>query len=144
MKRLPVFTGLVLILFGGQAVAQCDTGRLTGPQIGSFFSGRTICATATGQGGSNAGDRWQEFHQAGGALIEFAKGPNDPVDPSHPVGTWTATSGSDARITYNYSGGSSYTWLVYNANGTLSFCDAPGGSTVATGRLFNGQIACTF
>ncbi len=70
---------------------------------------------------------WQEMHQAGGALIDYKRGPGDPVDPSKQVGTWSIT-GIDGRgvyVTYNYGGGSIFTYSVWdNHDSSYSLCSA--------------------
>ena len=70
---------------------------------------------------------WQELHVAGGNLIDYKRGPGDPVDPSKSVGSW-AVIGADGRtfVTYTYPpSGGTYTYSVWdNGNGTHSFCSA--------------------
>lgn len=74
--------------------------------LSNLLTGRTVCA-------SLGGDRWQERHVAGGALIDYKRGPGHAVDPTTQVGTW-ATSGAvgNTIVTYSYTGGSSYAFTV--------------------------------
>jgi len=150
MKRT-IITGLLLVgASAGSFAGNCtgvdiSTGYVSSPtfSLGNF----TVCASAPN------GDRWQEWHQGtqgsatSGTLTEYAKGPADPVDPSHDVGTW---SGNSSSVTYNYSGGSSYTfeiWLLLGGpySTTWYYCGSgPTNTTqVATiSKLFLGQGSC--
>jgi len=72
--------------------------------------------------------KWQELHNGGpltGTMVDYKKGPNDPIDPSEQVGTWSI-GGTDNRgvsVTYDYGSGGSYVYSVFNnGNGTYSFC----------------------
>ena len=151
MKRI-ITSGLLLASAGMSAHAGNCTGSTY--QVGVVWSptwslsGLTICATATN------GDRWQEYHRSDGRLIEYAKGPSDPIDPTHDVGTWSGltfnAADSTSRATYNYTGGSSYTFEVWQdssgGSGTAwYYCGAGAGNTTRvatiTGRL-PGQVAC--
>jgi len=132
MKITSVMVG-VLLLGGlglaGQAAAVCSGSALDQTQLSTAFSGNTVCA-------QRAGDRWQEYHQVGGALIDSKMGPGHAVDPSKQVGTWSATS---SGLAYNYGSGGNYTYQVFdNNNGTYSFCN--GAEMVVTVR--SGQGAC--
>ena len=132
MKITSVMVG-VLLLGGlglaGQAAAVCSGTALDAAQLSAAFSGNTVCA-------QRAGDRWQEYHQVGGALIDWKMGPGHAVDPSKQVGTWSATS---SGLAYNYGSGGNYTYQVFdNNNGTYSFCN--GAEMLVTVR--SGQGAC--
>ncbi len=147
MKGVTFLSGVLLLAVAGQVAAQCTANRVSGAALIGLLQDKTVCGTATGAGGSNAGDRWQEFHDGAagsGPLIEWAKGPNDPVDPTHQVGTWLA-NGRAGTVTYSYSGGGSYTWLVYgDGGGVYSFCTGANGTAVATATIKNGQVGCGF
>ena len=131
-------SGLILILSPLGVFA----GDCTGPGAAfilnpNVLSGQTVC-------GSSGSDTWQEWHQTSGTLTEYAKGPGHPVDPTHDVGSWSLGSGN--TITYNYTGGSSYTfelWLDLG-NSSLLFCESGAGTNaVATvNTTFTGQGAC--
>ena len=132
MKITSVMVG-VLLLGGlglaGQAAAVCSGSALDQTQLSTAFSGKTVCA-------QRAGDRWQEYHQVGGALIDWKMGPGHAVDPSKQVGTWSAMS---SGLAYNYGSGGNYTYQVFdNNNGTYSFCN--GAEMLVTVR--SGQGAC--
>lgn len=139
MKKLSVVAGVFALgagLVGGQAMAACTgSTRLNATEIANTLPGKYVCSK---QGGSDW--KWQELHQGNtgatsGALIDYKKGPNDPVDPSKTVGTWAITTqGSNALVEYNYTAfGTSgpYRHSVHNnGNGTYSFCPFPSGTEV--------------
>lgn len=109
MKRLLVPAVLSLALMPAIAGAACtSTSQVTGSAtLTTLLGGKTICA-------SRGADRWQEYHQAGGALIDYKKGPTDPVDPTKQVGTWTVTgNGSGTQLRYDYGRGQNYTYKVH-------------------------------
>lgn len=142
MKRiiLPavfLFSALPLVTHA----ADC-TGGGTRVTAGTILAGNTVCARA-----ASGTDSWQEWHQgsasAGGTLTEYAKGPADPNDPTHDVGSWSP-SGDD--VTYSYTSGGSYTFELWQPAGSTSytFCEAGAGSaTVAViDALIPGQASC--
>ena len=149
MKPFTPIILCVLFSFVGQVTAQCNTGRIT-QGLANTLAGNTVCGT--GAGPQNTGDHWQEFHDGQGnnsPLIEWARG-TDPIDPTRQVGTWAAPNGNSttSTVTYNYTGGDTYIFAVYNnGNGTYSFCDgvgaSGGGTEQAIARLQSGQGACT-
>lgn len=148
MNRINVCVGCVLFALGGQVAAQCSTGRVTGGNtLRTFLQNKTVCGTGVG---ANAGQQWQEWHQGAGfaasTLTEYAKGPSDPVDPTHDVGTWLATGGTNSLVTYTYTGSATaYTWALFNdGGGNYSYCTAPGGTVVATATFLTGQASCGF
>ncbi|NMF90380.1 hypothetical protein [Aromatoleum petrolei] len=109
MKCLLVSAALSLVLMPVIAGAACTAAsQVTGATtLSNLLANKTLCAL-------RGADRWQEFHQAGGALIDYKKGPSDPVDPTKQVGTWTVTgNGSGTQVRYNYGQGASYTYKVH-------------------------------
>lgn len=137
-----VFGGLALVLGCGNVIAANCTGDVTAHQIAAPLDDQTICASSVSNG-----DTWQEWHQAGGALWEWAQGTN-PIDHSRVVGSW---SGNAKQVTYDYGGGQVYTfeiWRTYNPTSVpkerLYYCES-GGSTVMVAEVtkyFKGQAAC--
>ena len=137
--------GLIVLtsLLAGPAWAQnnCNQGTsLSGLQ--TLLTGKTVCAAL-------GNDRWQEYHQPGGALIDWKKGANDPVDPTKQVGTWTVTSvpvGNSGNtrdtVTYNYGAGNSYTYYVCQNASSYTFSATTGATTVTGAALLAGQVAC--
>jgi hypothetical protein len=144
MNNARMLVGCAMLAIAGQAAAVCtNQTRLTitggANEIVDQLSGNTVCGTGLN---ANAGDRWQEWHQAGGTLTEYARGPSDPVDPTHDVGTWsTSGMGNTSVVTYSYNGGGTYSFSVHvDGAGTTFFCS--GGTEVAEAILIPGQGAC--
>lgn len=122
------------VLGMSSAGAACSGDRLNQTQLATAFSGNTVCAV-------RGGDRWQEFHQPGGTLIDWKLGPSHPVDPTDPVGTWSIVgTGINATLVHNYGAGGTYTFAVYNnGGGSYSFCS---GGTEQLVTVRAGQGAC--
>jgi hypothetical protein len=146
--RLALAAGCLVFAIGGQAQTPCQQSDRIGSVVNltKRLEDRTVCATRVNAAN---GDHWQEWHQADGTLTEYAKGPDDPVDPTHDVGSWTVTgtdAGHHAVVNYKYTDGSSFTFRVYrNGPGRISFCtDARPRHEVATATLRNGQRPCRF
>ena len=142
-KRLSALA--VLAGTSAQAFAQsisCPSGSpLVAADITTLLSGKTVCATS-------GGDRWQEYHKTGGALIDWKKGSSDAVDPTKQVGTWVAstTGGGSGQITYTYTDGgtSTYSFAVCaasNASTFGTFVPLQAGGNI-TFTLMSGQSAC--
>ncbi|MDP2783358.1 MAG: hypothetical protein Q8O38_02000 [Sulfurimicrobium sp.] len=144
MKRLMVTSIVLLAGISGEVMAvDCSDGTqlkntVSDPNVvANTLSGKTVCAT-------NGGDKWQEFHQAGGALIDYKKGPNDLVDKTKQVGTWsTARGGSDSLVTYNYGTGGTYSYEVHLSGGIYTFCGVSPAPTLDV-TLLSGQVSCGF
>lgn len=137
MKTLSLFSLIFFAAslgaaFGQPAPTPCDnTGsRLNQTQIATAVQGKLVCAVAT-----TGNNRWSEEHLAGGQLWEYAKGPQDKVDPRRQAGTWTITgTGSNAAIEYNYGTGGTYTRALWSSdNVNYSFCN--GATVVATATI---------
>lgn len=129
MKGLKTIVALAFLAIGGHVRAQCENDRVNSG-LPALLENQTVCATGVG---ALAGNKWQELHQGTGdgpnPLIEYARGPTDPVDPSHQVGTWQLRYNFNRnpprpnRVEYDYGGGQVYVWSVYdNGNSTYSFC----------------------
>lgn len=83
---------------------------------------------------------WQEYHHADGTLIDWKKG-SDLVDGTSPVGTWSATDGNGAQVTYTY-GAQSYTYEVWKTKlGLYDFCTGAI-AKVRGASLLDGQDSC--
>jgi hypothetical protein len=69
-------------------------------------------------------------------LVDYKRGPSDATDPSATVGTYVVNANN--TVTYNYSGGPSYTYdvcLVASTN-TYTFCGANyGGRNIPGARI---------
>ena len=137
MKLMPVAAVLSLTLMPAMAEAACtSTSQVTDADaLRTLLGGKTLCAT-------RGADRWQEFHQSGGALIDYKKGPSDPVDPTKQVGTWTVTgNGSGTQVRYNYGQGASYTYKVHTIvqDASYSLCSSTEDLVVS---MRSGQGPC--
>lgn len=142
-------TAPLLIALAGSVHAQnncsCGTGARVAPDtaIATLLGGKTVCASLSDS------ERWQEFHEgttsAGGALTDYKKGPDDKVDPSKVVGSWSTTgSGAGSRVIYNYGSGGTYQYEVCENGGAVRFCGARYGGRDITGSLSSGQVSCGF
>ncbi len=132
LKRGLLVTGLGLTMMSlaGQSLAACtDATRInSAPVIVALLAGKTVCVPAV----TIPDMTWQELHQgataAGGALVDYKRGPGHAIDPSEPVGTWsvdTSNGGNQPRVIHNYGTGGTYTYSVHNnGNNTYSFCSA--------------------
>ena len=154
MKTLLLLTTApLLIALAGSVHAQnncsCGAGTRVAPadDIATLLGGNTVCA-AVGDS-----ERWQEYHEgttnAGGALTDYKKGPDDKVDPSKVVGSWsTAGTGTDSRVIYDYGSiATTYEYEVcHQSGGTILFCGAQYGGRNITASLRLGPIpvSCGF
>ena len=142
-----VLTSVLLLAFGsGHAVAQlpCPTG-LTGAQLVSTLSGMYACARRAPANPAN--DLWNELHQgttaAGGPIMDYKRGPADPVDPSKVVGSYLINLGANT-VTYTYGDpGGPYTYILSTlppsgpGTPTFEYCN------VATGERIPAIISST-
>ena len=133
MRRLTQLT-CSLALGGLSTLAGAQNACLNQAQLATTFTGNTLCM-------SRGTERWQEFHQSGGALIDYKKGSNDPIDPTKLVGTWSITgTGSNAMLVHTY-GNSSYSWQVCGVSGGPYTLTGSGG-TLTGGTVLAGQHPC--
>ena len=121
---LAAVAGTALASLPALSLAACAAPSVrvaTALAMTTLLQGNTVCLPVATQPTMDA----QELHQAGGALIDYKRGPGHPGDPSTQVGSWTVIGGRGAFVTYNYGGGAQYTYAVWtNNNGTHSFCSA--------------------
>lgn len=143
-KSTQCMVAVALLGVAAAATAQtCPGGasRLNRNQIGNQIIGKTMCATS-------GNDRWQEFHQGTsgdttGALIDYKKGPNDKVDPSQTVGSWSYNNaGNNTLLVHSYGGSSSYSWAVCGSNGGPYTLVSTSGVTVTNVTVKAGQTGC--
>ena len=140
-----IFLIIALLSFGitNEAMASCNHSNVV-DQVSSFLRGKTVCAT-------RGGEKWQEFHKGPRGvpdnLIDYKKGPSDPVDPSEPVGSWTADG--NGHVIYDYGTGGTYKFSIHHSDtvpGAYDFCTTRShrGATpeVAGAILLQGQVAC--
>lgn len=135
--KYPFVTAAVLLAsMSAGAMAACtpDT-QVTGADVlTAALQNNTLCSR-------RGTDRWQEYHQAGGAVIDYKRGPSDKVDPSKQVGTWSVSgAGARTKLTYNYGAGQSYNYTLHtNGRRGYSLCGGEG-EILVTVRA--GQVAC--
>lgn len=136
MKLLPVSMLSLLLSHALAAQAACSDPQVQGATtLRTLLQGKTVCAM-------RGTDRWQEFHRADGALIDYKKGPTDPVDPTKQVGTWSATgNGSGTQLRYDYGPGANYTYKVHGSvpGSSYSLCS---GTEDLVVTLRTGQGPC--
>lgn len=141
MKSLSLFAAAAVMgALPGMAAAQaCPCGggtRIQQPgDVASLLGNKWVCATA-------GSDRWQEFHTgatiAGGALTDYKKGANDPIDKSKVVGSWRVIGqGANTRVEYTYGAGQVYPYTVCQDGAAVNFCGATNviGATLNPGGL---------
>lgn len=126
----------------GEASAQssCPSGTSQVSNVTTLVSTHTLCA-------ARGSDRWQEYHSGGpssGPLIDYKLGPSNTVDPTAPVGSWTASNGANSLLTHTYSGGSSFSWLVcqVGSSSTYTLVSTGGAGTITGATVIAGQAAC--
>lgn len=131
----PIFAaGIVMMLGLGNAygAGTCPTNQnqyLSGSQISTLVSGRTVCAQSASGG-------WNEEHTGGTTINEWHT--NSAGDPKElNVGSYTIQSnvaGQAGTVTYTYAGGGgTYTYFVTNpdpVSGNHVFCTTRGGTGI--------------
>lgn len=141
MQGKSVWVGACLLAVAAmaQAQGQCTCGggsRLTQSQIADRLGGRTVCAVVSS-------DRWQEFHNVSGALIELGNTAGGAT-----VGSWSVSgAGNAAQVAYTYTGGSSYSYQMCEEGSTslpvesrsYHFC---GTRNVTGAKLVAGTTSC--
>lgn len=139
MKRLMVTSFVLLAGISGEAMAvDCGVGsQLTNGAVATAVSDKTVCGILGNQ-------QWQEYHQPGGSLIDYKKGPGHPVDPTKQVGSWsTSGTGASSVVTYNYGSGGTYSYEVHLSGGTYTLCGVSGAPTLDV-TLLPGQASCGY
>ncbi len=139
MLRNTILAGLFGAILSTAAVAQnacpCAGGtQVTGVgAIGQLLRGKTACAVL-------GNERWQEFHQTGGALFELGN-----VTPlGEEVGTWDVVLVNRVRYSYGAGGaGGVYDYNVCTEGASVHFCGSTlGGRNITNATLNDGRAAC--
>lgn len=133
MRRWLVTLVCLLAFTGHQTLAQscapvAAVQRLSASAIRSIVADKYVCVGAGADVVSN------ELH-TGGSIIDYKKGPNDPIDPSSLVGSYTVVhSDNGGIISYTYlSGGEIYSYHVQAAGGNhYDFCPVGGAGQAVT------------
>ena len=168
MIRLWLFCVLAVIATANEssaaAATQCSSlgTRLSASEITSVFQNQLVCAQK--MGAISGHDRWAEEHRASGELWEQGKGSTSKIHPPTKVGSWKAVELTKGKgkgevkspvedlVQYDYSGGSSFTWSVFEKNvggtKTYTFCDSTETTVIATAVVKtpnpNSTNACGF
>jgi len=133
MKRAIVLAGLVGAAMSSTAIADCTTqaNKVTGSAINTLLNDKLLCGRiATGYTPGNKNQQWQQIHASigsgngTGTLTDYKEGPNDKIDPTKVVGTWSKNGNV---VTYFYNAFTptatiEIDGIFRNANGTYSFC----------------------
>lgn len=136
MKGSVAISLLLATLPVGAYALDCPTSgvtQITGVNIVPALQGRMVCGISDVNS-----DRWQEHHASGSTLTEYAKGPGDPVDPSHVVGEW-GSSGDHVTYTYPPGGATTYAFRLYRDDTDTDkfyFCSTTDTTLVATATTF--------
>ncbi len=156
MIRMIVLASIATLVLapGAQAQCSCATNQVTNSatdsnaqNLSTTLSGHTVCVAKSGGGWQH-----QEWHQGGpasGAIIDYKKGPADPIDPTTALGTWSTNgTGASSRIIYSYSGGSIGVYAVCSSKSqpavgdTIGFCaDSNSPATIAA-TVESGGTGC--
>ena len=135
--RLPFVVCALGVGLSGEVSAQACTHKKSVPNLTTLLQSNTVCAAL-------ARDRWQEYHEAGGALYDWKRGPGDRVDPRERVGSWSIASVTDSndtrdQVTHNYGAGNSFTYRVCQNGSVFTFQQVkPAATTTITGATIQG------
>ncbi len=132
----------LLMAFAGAAQAQvpvctCNSAAARTADavaLAGLLTNKMVC-------GNVGGEVWQEWHNGGasGPVVDYKKGPGDPVDPPTPVGTYVVNA--DNTVTYTYGGGGgiyTYDVCLVSSSNTYTFCGANYGGRNITGTRIGG------
>ena len=96
-----------------------------------LLGGKMVCANL-------GNEQWQEWHNGttSGPVVDYKKGPGDPVDPSETVGSYaiSANGAADATVAYTY-GSSTYRYAVCQNGTSVAFCGASFGGRDILGAV---------
>ena len=165
MKRIMFLCLLLLAAMASEAMSAAATpctslgNRLSASEITARFQNQLVCAQKMGAISGN--DRWAEEHRSYGELWEQGQGTKSKIHPPTKVGTWKAVEESKGKSTksatedlvrYDYSGGSSFSWSVFEKDAagtkTYTFCGNNATQVIATATVKtpnpNSTNACGF
>ncbi len=126
------------IILANNAVAACSDPQLTSAQISNTLPGSIVCVSNGAGGFENQEEHIGSAGSTGGDLYDYKKGVNDPIDPRELIGSWSI---NNSLITYNYTGGSNFTFSLHRTTtpGNYTFC---GPATVEATIITNGGAGC--
>jgi hypothetical protein len=119
------------------SAVRVDSGTLTG-----LLTNKMVC-------GKIGSEVWQEWHNGGavGQLVDYKKGPGDPVDPSAVVGSYVVNG--DNTVSYSYpvppTATYKYDVCLVSSTNSYTFCGANyGGRNVVGVRIGGaGPTSCS-
>lgn len=118
---------LATIPNSGRVTCVLTTAGTPGVSLTTLLTNNMVCVKNANVG--QAGNAWynQEYHQSGGTLIDYKKGPSDTVDPQKTVGTWAIGTGpTDCEVTYNYTAGNlTFRYNIYVNGSNYCFQQIP-------------------
>ena len=109
---LSVATGMTSVAHAADCSCVSGANRLNENQINQKLAGKVVCAEL-------GNERWQELH-SGSRIVEL--GNNSKGDD---IGSWSVVgNGNNAKVSYNYTGGSSSSYEVCEQGSYVHFCGA--------------------
>jgi hypothetical protein len=132
-KKIALAAALVLAFTGAaqaQTTCSCDASATrTADQAAlvALLTNKMVC-------GNVGNEVWQEWHNgtSAGQIVDYKLGPSNAVDPSTQVGTYSVANNT---VTYNYTGGGSYSYEVCQGAASYTFC----GQRTITGVKIGGN-----
>lgn len=133
-----LLAGIVTLGSVGSAMAcSCNgTDQLKNGALSTALSNNTVCVPSAG-----GGWEFQEQHigVGNGSLVDYKRGPSDPVDPTETLGTWAVTgTGANTVVTYNYGSGGVYVFNVCQSGSSIGFCPSGTATPTVNGTLKTG------
>ena len=135
--RVALVAALLAAASNTAFAAPCTGTAISGSTLATYIRDNLICAyKPDNTNGTDANERWSSIQDGtglSGTLYEYARGANDPVDPTKSVGSWALVDNSNntvsdvadaTRVQYTY-GSNTYNWVVRTTGGTppYEFCD---------------------
>ena len=132
MKHLTIINTLLLMGCAGNALADCPAG----------YNDAVINLNDTQVHASGGGELWDEAHcGSGGSLYKIGVA-GSTVDGPTQVCTYSYSSVEGiTTVTYNYTGGSSYSFTLKKNGTTNDYCWDNGGTAII-GTLTSSAVVC--
>ena len=122
MRSLILVAGLLSVAGVANAQTRCGP-QMTATQLQALLPNNTACI------GTTPNATWSEWHNgtAAGSVVDWKKGPSDPVDPTRIVGTYQITGNTAGSVTYVYGSGHYAFTVTQGAGPVYTFCPSDGG-----------------
>jgi hypothetical protein len=137
LRSVILVAGVLSVAGVGNAAAQCAP-QMPLSQLQTLLPNNTACV------GTTPNATWSEWHNgtSTGSVVDWKKGPGDPVDPTEVVGTYVITGTNEgSAVIYTY-GSTSYTYTVTQGAGPVyTFCPVGGGPNFSV-TIKAGQTSC--